>query len=151
MSMLTFPPRCQNKINPQPLPLQLDQTAGPSAVPLTRQNKQTKPKNTKRQRARGRMDGWLRLEEDWLCGCVVRDVLLSIVDPSSVISPCLAFLFLFLSANNGTATHQHPQAPEPHRGQEFLSIHVPGIKFKIYEEAPPEMLQDSCVFQSAQH
>lgn len=56
------------------------------------------------------MDGCLRWEEDWLCGCAVRDVLLSIVDLSSVISLCLAFLFLFLSANNGTAMHRHPQA-----------------------------------------
>lgn len=58
------------------------------------------------------MDGCLSLEEDWLCGCVVRDVLLSIVDLSSVISLCLAFFFSphFLSANNGTAMHQHPQA-----------------------------------------
>lgn len=56
------------------------------------------------------MDGCLGLEEDWLYGCVVRDVLLSIVDLSSVISLCLAFFFLFLTANNGTAMHQHPQA-----------------------------------------
>lgn len=61
------------------------------------------------------MDGRLSLEEDWLCGCVVRDVLLSIVDLSSVISLCLAFLFLFMSANNGTAMHQHSQA-KPRRG-----------------------------------
>lgn len=56
------------------------------------------------------MNGCLSLEEDWLYGCVVRDVLLSIVDLSSVISLCLAFFFLFLSANNGTAMHQYPQA-----------------------------------------
>lgn len=148
MSTLTFPPRCQNKINPQPLPLQLDQTAGPSAVPLTRQNKQTKPKNTKRQQARGRMDGWLCSEEDWLCSerCTAEHC-------GSVI--CHFSLSRFsLSLSVCKQWHSHAPAPASTRTTErlgILSIHVPGIKFKIYVEAPPEMLHDSCVFQSAQH
>lgn len=41
---------------------------------------------------------------------VVRDVLLSIVNLSSLIFLCLALLLPFLSANNDIATHRHPQA-----------------------------------------
>lgn len=51
-----------------------------------------------------RADGCLSLEED---GFVVGDVLLSIVDLSSAISLCLAFLFLFLSAKKSVAMHRH--------------------------------------------
>ena len=90
------------------------------------------------------MDECLSLEEDWLCGCVVRDVLLSIVDLSSVMFSLSGFLFLFLSANNCTAMHQHPQTE--HREVRDCIYPMHGILFKIYEEVSPEILLESCIF-----
>lgn len=140
-----LPPSCLNKINPT---ASAPQTASPSAVPLTCQNKQTKQTT---QRIREGKDEWMdalacRRNAIWHCSerCTAEHC-------GSVISHFSQTHLPFCSFCQQTMAQP---CLSPHKLSKAslakASFCMHETLFKIYEGASSEMLLEYCVFQSAQ-